>query len=617
MHPSSATRRAFVRAAGRLAVVSTMAAMMILTVVPVSAHPASAANIAPTYSTLTRIGSGSLGRPQSGFAAVGNPEIQRDAPGGNVHSGQASNASRTATSALAVPNPTPNAVAPNNKGASGFAGLDHYQNRTASNGNQFSLEPPDQGLCEGRGLVMEPVNDVLAVYSAESHAMVAGPTALNAFFGLAPAINRTTGKYGPFLSDPRCFYDQPTNRWFVTILYISTNPNTGAFEAPTYTLIGVSTSGNVTGAYNIYALDTTDAGGPSCPCFGDQPLLGLDQTGLYISTNEFPLFANGFNGAQIYAMSKWALAAGAKKVLVAHFDASQALVPYGGLSYSVQPATTPPGGEYATVSNGTEYFLSALQFTGVLDNRIATWAMTGTKSLNSKSPSLALQFVVISSEVYGQPNPATQKAGNYPLGQTLGQPLELLNTNDDRMNQVVYSRGLLYSGLNTLLAAGNTGVAYFIVKPALGDHPLTASMDKQGYVSVLGANVFFPSIGVTKDGQAVMTATLSGPTFYPSSIYVRIKDGRAGNVHISGAGAGPEDGFTGYAQYGGNGVARWGDYSAAFAGTDGNVWVASEYIGQTCTVAQYLADNTCGGTRTQLANWGTFITRVNPWAQED
>ena len=40
-------------------------------------------------------------------------------------------------------------------------------------------------------------------------------------------------------------------------------------------------------------------------------------------------------------------------------------------------ATIPPGGTYASVNNGTQYFLSALEFFGTLDNRIAIWAATG------------------------------------------------------------------------------------------------------------------------------------------------------------------------------------------------------------------------------------------------
>jgi hypothetical protein len=59
--------------------------------------------------------------------------------------------------------------------------------------------------------------------------------------------------------------------------------------------------------------DPSELGRPShagCPCFGDQPLIGADTNGFYVSTNEFPISGPGFNGAQIYAMSKSALAAG-------------------------------------------------------------------------------------------------------------------------------------------------------------------------------------------------------------------------------------------------------------------------------------------------------------------
>ena len=45
-----------------------------------------------------------------------------------------------------------------------FNGLNHREQRLANNGNQFSLEPPDQGLCVGNGFVMESINDALRVY---------------------------------------------------------------------------------------------------------------------------------------------------------------------------------------------------------------------------------------------------------------------------------------------------------------------------------------------------------------------------------------------------------------------------------------------------------------------
>src|ERR671936_826116 len=48
----------------------------------------------------------------------------------------------------------------------GFEGLNFYQQRYARGGNQFSVEPPDQGMCVGNGYVLEAVNDVLNIYNA-------------------------------------------------------------------------------------------------------------------------------------------------------------------------------------------------------------------------------------------------------------------------------------------------------------------------------------------------------------------------------------------------------------------------------------------------------------------
>jgi len=118
-----------------------------------------------------------------------------------------------------------------------------------------------------------------------------------------------------------------------------------------------------------------------------------------------------------------------------------------------------------------------------------------------------------------------------------------------------------------------------------------------------------------------MTFTVARPDRFPSAGYVMLDSaGNAGAVHISGAGVGPEDGFTGYYPFGtGNSqytgrIARRGDYGAAVADEHGNVWLASEYINQTCSLAQFESDTTCGGTRTILANRATYVTEVTPYA---
>ena len=47
---------------------------------------------------------------------------------------------------------------------------------------------------------------------------------------------------------------------------------------------------------------------------------------------------------------------------------------------------------------------------------------------------------------------------------------------------------------------------------------------------------------------------------------------------MAAAGAGPTDDLSGYAAFGGDGVARWGDYSAAVPAENGSIWIATEFI---------------------------------------
>ena len=51
-------------------------------------------------------------------------------------------------------------------GAVSFSGINHHQQRIeVDGGNQWSIEPPDQGLCVGGGYVFEAVNNAVAVYT--------------------------------------------------------------------------------------------------------------------------------------------------------------------------------------------------------------------------------------------------------------------------------------------------------------------------------------------------------------------------------------------------------------------------------------------------------------------
>ena len=273
-----------------------------------------------------------------------------------------------------VPRPVASAITGPGANFSGFNGMTHLDQRLAGGGNQFSLEPPDQGLGVGNGFVVEAVNLAVSVYSTSGQPL--GIAALNGFLGLAPAIDRSSSPpvYGPFTSDPRVYYDAPTSRWFLSLLEIDADPSTGALLGHSAVYVAVSQSGDPTGLWNIYSFDTTDDGNPGCPCFGDQPLIGADQHGFYVTTNEFSILGPEFNGAQIYAISKTALESNTSPVAI-HIPGGPLAE---GTQLPVQPAATPPNGTYEWANGGTEYFVSALDFANTLDNRIAVWVLTNT-----------------------------------------------------------------------------------------------------------------------------------------------------------------------------------------------------------------------------------------------
>ncbi|HEV2242229.1 MAG TPA: hypothetical protein VGR98_14405, partial [Streptosporangiaceae bacterium] len=567
-------------------------------------HPTQTFGVATLYGTSSPVPSAApLAGPRSSLT-------HRDTGAAHVFARHASRTARRNAPALQPPSPPGTPVVGNPGAATGFAGLTHADQRLAGTGKytntQFSLEPPDQGLCVGNGFVVEPINDAFRVYDEQGHALTA-VTALNQFYLRSPAIIRNTpptpNVLGDFLSDPKCYFDPVGQRFIQTILEVDAPGNFNG-KAPfnrTHVLIAVSQTSDPTGAWNLFSIDTSDDGlngtpaHTGCPCLPDQPLLGANRDGVFVDVNEFQDNANFFfNGAQIFSLGRAALETSASRVGLVHLDVGpvptgDANLPFWG---SIQPATS------LDPRHDTELFMTGgpedvFQNNAVLDNRIAVWSLTGTRSLNGNDPDVTLHHVVLTSETYGLPinTGATQKSGPTPLRDILNappindkDPLETINANDSRMNQVVDVNGILYGGVNTTVTSATgparVGIAFFAVRAAGDGGFLFARIRHQGYVAVDNENVLFPSIAVNRDGEGAMAFTLSGPDFFPSAAYVRFAFGQpVGPIHVSGAGVLPEDGFSGYKAFGSPtpGVARWGDYSAAVA-ADGAIWMGNEFI---------------------------------------
>ena len=537
-----------------------------------------------------------------------------------------------------------------------FDGLNFFNQRFANNGNQFSVEPPDQALCAGNGFVLESVNDVLNIYGSDGSSLL-GVTDLNTFYGYPAAIDRTKNplQFGPSITDPTCHFDAASQRWFHVVLTLDRAVVTSQnLNGKNHLDIAVSNTANPLGSWTIFHLPVQDDGTNGTPdhhcnarvsgvlvhgpCLGDYPHIGMDANGLYITTNEFDLFTPGrFHGAQIYGISKQGLISGGPANVV-QFDttALAPTLPFGIQGFTVFPAIS-PGTDFRTDNGGTEFLLSSLAVfsnTGAF-NELVFWQLTNTQSLNGATPAVSLTTGTVNTQTYAVPSSSAQKAGPFPLGQCLADttistpfgtgcwrfffvsggpfinPETRPPSNDSRMQQVSYANGKLWAALDTgatVNGQNQAGAAFFVLHP----NGTSASVITQGIIALANNNVTYPAVAVNSSGRGVIAFTVLGADHFPSAGYAALdaKVG-AGDVHIAAEGAAPQDGFTGYFPEVNPVRPRWGDYGAA--AVDGNtIWFASEYIANSCNLATYVATNfTCGNTRGSLGNWATRITHVN------
>jgi hypothetical protein len=495
---------------------------------------------------------------QSGSSSQSSAAHPRGAR--STRSGTGSAATRTGQA--------PTAAAPAAAGTTGllrnFNGVSSLDSAVTNFGAEF--EPPDQGLCVGNGFVLEPVNSAYRIYRTDGSTVV-GPFNVNDIFNVGAA---------EFTSDPRCYFDASTSRWFVEILFINAAFNASAVD------IAVSNTADPTKMWTQYQIDTTDNGGkgqprnPGCPCLGDQPLLGIDHNNVYISTNEFSLAGPQFNGAQIYAIAKSDLVGGTGTAHFVHFGH---LSIGGAVAASVQPALT-------NGSAPAEYFLNALDPNGTFDNRLGVWAMTNTAAVASgHSPTLSSR--VITSEPYGIPPKAQQKGSS-----------SLLDSGDDRMQQTQFISGTLWGALTTAVTIPNdpterAGAAWFAVKPTLSGSVIgTVTISRQGYEVQANRYIIYPAIQANSSGLAVMVFTKTGAGIYASAAYALLQPtATAFGAPITAAvGSGPYDPK----------ATRWGDYSFAVLDPAGGAfWLATEYMPPK-------ASQTSDGRR----NWGTRVLEV-------
>ena len=238
------------------------------------------------------------------------------------------------------------------------------------------------------------------------------------------------------------------------------------------------------------------------------------------------------------------------------------------------------------------------------------FAVTNTTSLASGAPNLTLRSITLASQtVDANMPPAVQRKGPRPLGGGgpggLHEPIPLLEPGDGRVGSTpYYVNGTIWAVSGTAVAEPDgfitDGVALVQVPDFRPGRPPRRQHRRSGdHLRAQPCVPDLPAIGMNASGAGAIGVTLSSWRDFPSAATIAMPEFASPTITVSGAGALPDDGYTAYPEFGGNGVGFWGAYGAAAVDGLGTVWFGNEYI-----------PDTAAHPRSTFANWGTYVTRL-------
>ena len=433
-------------------------------------------------------------------------------------------------------------------------------------------QPPDQALATSRSYVVQGVNTSFAVYSTAGTLQAGWPKNAQNFFGVPNPGGCDPA--GPFLSDPRAFYDANDSRFWVAMLQVEGAFGLNSCPFLTRYWIAVSQTSDPRGTWNIYAFDmslgTTNA--------ADYTQFGFDQQAIYFSGNMFNQPGSAYEYAEIFGASKSAMESG---LGVTAFGFSRLFVSSSRtvLVDTVQPVEAQLTSKYDGPRGGL--FINSWNINGdpFGDNCFSTachglsiWTLTkpGTSSTG-------LTFAFVNSAAYIFP-PAADQPGCTRCIETL----------DTRISGTPpYRNGLISFALETGINNGSQvvpGILWGQVAPEMNDGgTLTAAvLFQQGYYFYSGDGAAsFGALMPDSDGDLFMVFEFMNSSINPEVAYTARRVGfTLGLFHDGGfvlkAGAAPTSN------------SRWGDYEATSYDGANNVWFAGEYSASNSDWSTYI-----------------------------
>lgn len=486
-------------------------------------------------------------------------------------------AAHNANAPRAVPQAVPSAAASTTSTRIGFNGMADSATICPYFGG---CQPPDMALATSPTRVLQGVNTSYAIYTTTGK-LVVGPINDQTWYGV-PNPPNNCDPAGPFLSDPRAFYDPNTGLFWTATLQVEAAAFGVGVNCPNLSIYWIANLNLNTGVMHVYAFDMTLGGRVNAGA--DYTEFGFNKNVIAFSGNMFDFTTGNFDFAEALFANKHAMEKGLPVVANAFVDLTAGGVPVDTVQpvETITPTATDPGVEYLVNSFNIfgDPFGDDCLFTACHD--FVVWAYDPSAG--------ALTGTFVEAPV-GNPTYVSPPNADEP------GCIQCVETIDTRITGTpVYSLGgglpLISFSLDTAVnnggAAGPSivpGILWGQIQVERGPGFVIGNLYQDGYLSFPGdRDASFGAMMQDEHGRLVMVFDTMSEALNPSIMIVSrsVFDPLGTIDHASFIVKGPSPTFD----------SRWGDYEAAsYDGfTQNHIWVASQY--------------------SISGDWATFIARV-------
>ena len=450
-------------------------------------------------------------------------------------------------------------------------------------------QPPDMDLATSPQFVLQGVNTSYAIYDTTGH-LVVGPINDTNWYSV-PALPGNCDPNGPFLSDPRAFYDPNTGLFWTATLQVEAAAFGVGSNCPNTSIYWVANLNPSTGVMHVYAFDMTLGG--TVQAGADYTQFGFSGSTISFSGNMFDFVTGNYDFAEVQFANKHRMEQGLPVTSVAFtnlgfFNSFGQVVPVDTVQ-PVETETTPAN------DPGVQYLINSFNIFGDPNGNACFFLACSGFIVWAFDPSNATLGGAFTASFGVGNNPG------YVIPPNADEPgcVQCVETIDTRITATpVYSVGggqpMISFSLDT--GVSNGGAGFTSVVPGLlwgqiqvshfSSTVVAANIVQSGYLYFSGDRAaFFGAMMQDKNGKLFMVFDTSSASLNPSiEIASRNASDPLGNIgNVKFVKKGPSATFD----------SRWGDYEAAsYSGFSSNhVWVASEY--------------------SVSGDWNTFIARVS------